>query len=113
MAMNDLDFLRQLIDLVDARKDSNEVEISAQETEIEEPTTEEDPLERKDLYLPPLQAKIEIMKKMADVGEYNHEEDDLESIDGDEPVEVKRTPVQLGRLQQLILSLEEDEPFEG
>jgi hypothetical protein len=105
MAMNDLDFLRQLIDLVDARKDSTELEIFEPQ-DIEEPATE-DPLERDDLFLPPLQAKIEMMKKITDQTTDSEPECEVE------PQDAVEEPIKLGRLQQIILSLEEDEPFEG
>ena len=130
MALNDIDFIRYLIDLIDSSKnasptgesstqapvifniDSNNIgsnntssnnvggkrtqEDSTEDDYNDEEETvisndqdseedEESPLDRDDVFIPPLQAKLEIMKKMAGI-EPKHQ--DLLASDDDEPLDV-------------------------
>ena len=97
--MRDIDFIRYLIDLIDSRKARDEdTQLDAPETieiafdnDHSETGDEQDnfddtetPLDRDDVFIPPLQAKLEIMKKMAGI-EPKNQELLASEIDADEP----------------------------
>lgn len=117
MALNDIEFLRFLIDYIDSKKEP----VVQEEPEVETPPTiiinveqgesdgdddnfdhddcndqpndpddVENAMDRDDVFIPPLQAKLEIMKKMAGIQPKNQ---DL--------------------LDQTAIEASEDEPFEG
>lgn len=87
------EFLRSLIDMVDAKQGGTSITVNidtvniASDAEKPNPDDVENAMDRDDVFVPPLQAKLEIMKKMAGIEPKN---------------------------QDLLTSqAEEDEPFEG
>jgi len=80
---NDISFIRELIDFIDQKLSEREAEQPAQEehtvfvspmpTDAGAETPPDDsqagvnPMERDDIFVPPLQAKIEIMKKLSGI----------------------------------------------
>lgn len=84
------EFLRKLSDIVAAAdvpetKGSTVINIGTININPDTPKSEEDtPMDRDDVMIPPLQAKIEIMKKMAGISPKNQE---LLATDDEEPME--------------------------
>lgn len=64
MALREVDFLRQLVDMLNSKLAEIESQ-SDQEPESDQAGV--NPMDRDDVFVPPLQAKIEMMKKMTDV----------------------------------------------
>lgn len=92
--INDIDFLRYLIDLIDSKKNNQSsatpdivINIDKDGNAGYEPEPEEveTAMDRDDIFIPPLQAKIEMMKKMTGVEPKNQ---DLLASDDDEPLDV-------------------------
>lgn len=83
--MHDIEFIRQLIDLIDSRK-APAVTVNVNINKDGSVSTDQDEVEtamdRDDVFVPPLQAKIEMMKKMTNVEPKNQ---DLLSSEDDEP----------------------------
>jgi len=86
-----MDFLRYLIDLIDSKKDAApaaaptiivNIDKNGSVSNEQEVDTA---LDRDDVFVPPLQAKLEIMKKMAGIEPKNQ---DLIASDDDEPLDV-------------------------
>ena len=88
--MHDIEFIRSLINLIDSRKAppvivNVTVNTDGSTSSSINPDDTETALDRDDVFVPPLQAKIEMMKKMSGVEPKNQE----------------------------LLSSEDDEPFDG
>jgi hypothetical protein len=71
MALREVDFLRYLTDYIDQKIAASKTEVgdaASVEQPEEEPSQEGDnPMDRDDIFVPPLQAKIEMMKKISGV----------------------------------------------
>ena len=105
--MRDIDFIRYLIDLIDAKKEAEcepevaeivqpappavqpvivNVKVNGQgggsATAGVDPDEVDSPIDRDDVFIPPLQAKLEMMKKMTGVEPKNQE---LMTSEDDEP----------------------------
>jgi len=130
--MNDLSFLRYLIDLIDSKNAAAEqaktagqqppvvVNVgNAEQDNCGSPEEEETVLDRDDVFVPPLQAKLEMMKKLSGIEPKNQDE----SREGEYEREVNHNRMQnQNRNQKLglntqnpkdfIFSAEGDEPFD-
>lgn len=95
MAINDIEFIRYLIDLISEKNAQKSVgepaptviinidkngEVGSHSDENVEDV--DNPMDRDDVFIPPLQAKIEMMKKMTGVEPKNQ---DMMSSEDDEP----------------------------
>jgi hypothetical protein len=71
MALREVDFLRYLTDYIDQKIAASKAEVSdssSVEQPEEDPSQEgENPMDRDDVFVPPLQAKIEMMKKLSGI----------------------------------------------
>lgn len=87
--MNDMEFLRTLIDLIDAKRAAPPVIVNVNVNSNGTVDTDsgeevETAMDRDDVFIPPLQAKIEMMKKMTGVEPKNQ---DMIASDDDGPFE--------------------------
>jgi hypothetical protein len=72
MALREVDFLRYLTDYIDQQiaaktQQSDVEEVGAEESEEETSNDTSNPMDRDDVFVPPLQAKIEMMKMITGV----------------------------------------------
>ena len=92
MEINDMEFIRFLIDLIDSKKEQApaaptvviNIGKDGDVSSSHNPTETESPIDGTDVFIPPLQAKIEMMKKMTGVEVKNQ---DMLSSEDDEPLD--------------------------
>lgn len=126
MKIREVDVLRYLVDLIDNNGETSSYEepeiqvatvtpsvrkIAPAAATVEpciDPTEVESPIDRDDVFVPPLQAKIEMMKKMTGVEQKNQ---DLVDQDDGEPAQIGATPKR--SVASSLLAALEDDPFEG
>ena len=91
MAITNVEFIRYLIDFIDSEKgrevnsDAPLITVNVDAAGQQKPDEVDTALDRDDVFVPPLQAKLEIMKKMAGIEPKNQ---DLIASDDDEPLDV-------------------------
>lgn len=110
MKISEVDIIRFLVDLIDNQGDSADAECEPEQCDDERNTLDdmetESPMDRDDVFIPPLQAKLEMMKLMTGVEQKNQE------LLGQADTTPIGAPAKKSVAASLLAALDDD-PFEG